>query len=250
MVSKNRPSKIQRQQRGCGSMSQFQYSFFQTLREKIFFLLWNSDPHILLHFLDGTLENLAVQSKTKMQKLFLDIETGINFRLGSILKKLTQSHNRQKQVRRFYLNQNDCKNKNYASTELLQIQKNQLNDLRQHMGRHCKVLFEFDFNSAKYDLSLIKSYLLPILVNEQDIESTVNKKTNQFISFKIVDFQLLDKMNFLGGTTRLYSFLKAFKTSKTEKFFPNKWCDNPDKKLPPFDALYRNIRRCNPLEAE
>ena len=112
----------------------------------------------------------------------------------------------------------------------------------------------FGFNSAKYDLNLIKSYLLPILVNKRDIETTVIKKTNQFISFKFGDSQLLEIMNFLGGATSLDSFLKAYKISETKEFLPYERFDHPDKiqntDLPPNDAFYSKIRGCNPLEAE
>ena len=54
-------------------------------------------------------------------------------------------------------------------------------DLQESLERYCNVLSVFGFNSAKYDLNLIKSYLLPILINERDVEPTVIKKTNQFI---------------------------------------------------------------------
>ena len=112
----------------------------------------------------------------------------------------------------------------------------------------------FGFNSAKYDLNLIKFYLLHILVNERDIEPTVIKKAKQFISFKFGDIQLLDIMNFLGGATSLDSFLKAYKTSETKGFFPYEWFDHPDKmqniELPPYDAFYSKFRSCNRLEAE
>ena len=50
---------------------------------------------------------------------------------------------------------------------------NHLFELQEHFERHCKVLPAFGFNSAKYDLNLVKSYLLPNLVNERDIEPTV-----------------------------------------------------------------------------
>ena len=78
----------------------------------------------------------------------------------------------------------------------------------------------FHFNSAKYDLKLIKSYSLPILVNEREIEPTVIKKGNQLISFKFGDIQSLDKLIFLGGATSLDFFLKAYRTSENKKFFP------------------------------
>ena len=148
----------------------------------------------------------------------------------------------------------DCDNKTCASTQFLQIQKNQLIHLQEFPERYCKVLPVFRFNRAKYDLNLIKSYLLPILINERDIEPTGIKKTNQFISFKFGDVQLLNKMNFLGGATSLDSFLKAYKTSKTKGFFPYEWFDHPDKmrntELPPSYAFYSKLRSCNPLEAE
>ena len=112
----------------------------------------------------------------------------------------------------------------------------------------------FGSNSAKYDLNLIKSYLLPILVNERDIEPTVIKKTNQFISFKNGDNQFLYITNFLGGATSLDSFLKGYKTSETKWFFPYEWFDHSDKmqntQITPYDAFYSKLRSCNPLEAE
>ena len=114
---------------------------------------------------------------------------------------------------------------------------NQLIHLQEHFERYCNVLPVFGFNSANYDINLIKSYLLPILVNERDIEPTVIKKANQFFSFKFGDIHLLDIKNFLGGATSLDSFLKAYRTKETKSFFPFEWFDCPEKmnnkELPP-----------------
>ena len=55
------------------------------------------------------------------------------------------------------------------STQFLQMQKNQIFDLQDHFKRYFNVLPVFGFNSANYDLNLIKSGLLPNLVNERDI---------------------------------------------------------------------------------
>ena len=178
------------------------------VKEPIF--LCNSNPHHLVTSFTGHLENLALQSKAIMENLFFDIGTTINIKLDSILEKLTQRHNRREQA-----DLDDCGNETCTSTQFLKIQKKHLFDLQEHLERYCDVLPIFGFNSAKYDLKLIKSYLLSILVNERNIEPTVIKKTNQFISFKFGDIQLLDIMNFLGGATSLDSFLKAYKTSET-----------------------------------
>ena len=199
-------------------MYQFQCLFLQTF--------WQSQSSFaslilitMLYPLLDPLENLASQSKAKMKNLFPDIETTIKTELGSILEKLTQRHIRREHAR-FDMSQDDCDNEISASTQFLQIQKNQLIDLQESLERYCNVSPVFGFNSAKYHLNLIKSYLLPILVNERDIEPTVIKKGKQFLSFKFGYFQLLDFLNFFGGATSLNSFLKAYKTSETKGFFP------------------------------
>ena len=84
--------------------------------------LYNSDPHHLVSSFIGTLEDLASQSKSQMKHLFLDTETTIKIRLGSILEKLTHCHNRREQA-----DLNDCDNENCASTQFLQIQKKSYN---------------------------------------------------------------------------------------------------------------------------
>ena len=124
-------------------------------------------------------------------------------------------------------------------------------ELQEHLERYCNVLTVFGFNSAKYDVNLIKSFLLPILIIERNVEPTVIKKTNPFVSFKFGDVQLLDIMNFLGGATSLDSFLKAYKTAETKGFFPYEWFDCPQKmnnsELPPYDAFFSKLRNMNPL---
>ena len=136
---------------------------------------------------------------------------------------------------------------------LTDTKKNQLFDVQKSLERSCNVL-PVSGNNAKYDLNLIKSFLLAIFLNERDIEPTVIKKANQFISFKIDDIQLLDIMNFLGGATSLDSFLKAYKTSETKGFFSYECFNHPDKlqnpELPPYDAFYSKLRSCNPLQIE
>ena len=111
------------------------------------------------------------------------------------MEKLTQRHNRRESTR-FDMNEDDCDNEICASTHFLQIQKKSIN-------------WSSRISGTLYDFNLIKSYLLPILVNERDIEPTVIKKANQFNSIKFGDNQLIEIMNFLGGATSLDSFLKA-----------------------------------------
>ena len=89
------------------------------------------------------------------------------------------------------------------STQFLQMQKNQLSDLQQHFER-INTLTVFGFSNGKI---LIKSYLLPYLIHERDIQPTVIKKANNFVSFKFGDVQFIDIINFLGEATSLDSIL-------------------------------------------
>ena len=91
------------------------------MEEPIF--LCNSDPHQLVASFIGALENIASQSEAKMKNLFHDIETTVKNKLGSILEKLTQRHNRREQA-----DLDDCDNEVCTSTQFLQIQEHQLID--------------------------------------------------------------------------------------------------------------------------
>ena len=125
-----------------------------------------------------------------MKLNFIEVETAIKIKLCAILEQLNRRHNQVERVSDFVdacvVEEEEEKD---SSTHFLQTQKNQLIDLQEHFERYCNVLPVFGFNSAKYDINLIKSYLLPILVNERDIEPTVIKKANQFVSFKFRDIQ-------------------------------------------------------------
>ena len=100
------------------------------------------------------------------------------------------------------------------------MQKNQLIELLEHLERYCNVLPVFGFNSAKYDINLIKSCLLPILINERNMETTVIEKANQIVYFKFGDVQLLDFMNFSVEQQVLTRSIELTKHQKLKVSFP------------------------------
>ena len=141
------------------------------------------------------------------------------------------------------------------STQFLGIQKNQLIDLKQHLESYVYFFFTvFGFYSGRFGLNLIKSYSIPYFIYKKEQETSVIKKANFFISFKVGDVQFLDIMEILGGTTTLDSFLKDYKGSETKGLFPYEWFDNPDKlyfpELPPYEAIFSKLRKNNPLDKD
>ena len=199
---------------------------------------------------------MATQSKAQIKLRFSEVETAIKIKLSIILQQLNQRHSQRERVIDYDNDEyfNDTAEKKELSTQFLQMQKNHLIDLKEHFERYCNTLPVFGFNSAEYDINLIKSYLLPILVNERQSEPAVIKKANQFVPFKFGDVQLLDIMNFLGGATSLDTFLKGYKTEETEGFFPYELFDNPEKlnnkQLPPYNSFFSKLRNIKPLEKD
>ena len=114
------------------------------------FSLYNSNPHHLSTSSISAFENLVLQSQTIMKKLFFDINTTKKIKLGSILEKLFQCHNREEQP-----DLDDCDNETCIFTQFLRIQKKQLVDLQDNLEQYCNDIPVFGFNSAKYDFNLI-----------------------------------------------------------------------------------------------
>ena len=93
---------------------------------------------------------------------------------------------------------NDTAEEKELSTQILQMQKNQLIDLKEHFQRYCTTLSVFGFNSAKYDINLVKSYLFPLLVNERQIEPRVFWKAYQFVSSLVMCSYLIFWTSLVG----------------------------------------------------
>ena len=127
----------------------------------------------------NAVEGLATKSKAQMKLKFLEVETAIESKLTGTLESLNEHRYRNQRVFKFedHCLEDDNEEKD-ASTKFLQMQKNQLIELQEHLERYCNVSPVFGFNSAKYDINLIKSNLLPILINERNMERTVIKRAN------------------------------------------------------------------------
>ena len=156
-------------------------------------LLCNKDPKKLIVSFVEALEELARRSKAKMLQKISSIANVIKTRVNSIFEKLNGRKDESTPMFEFqYIEEQEID----MSTQFVQIQKNQLLELQQHFVRYVNTLPVFGFNSGKYDLNLIKSYLLPYLIHERDIQPKVIKKANNFVSFKFGDVQFLTRATF------------------------------------------------------
>ena len=206
--------------KGIGKLVPISVSISSNLKPEPIFC--TSDPRHLVSSFISALEGLATQSKAEMKLRFIEVETAIKIKLSSILEQLNQRHSQRDRVTDHDNDEyfNDTAEEKELSIQFLQMQKNQIFDLQEHLQRYCNTLPVFGLNSAKYDINLIKSYLLPILVNQRQIEPAVIKKANQFVFLRFGDVQLLDIINFLVELLVLTHSSKLTKQKKLKTFSP------------------------------
>ena len=132
-------------------------SISSNLKAKPIFLS-NSNPRNLVKSLIDAVESLATQSKAQLKLNFLEVDTAIKSKLTRTLEALNERRCRNQRV--FELEDHcfeyDNEEKD-ALTQFLQMQKNQLIELQEHLERYYNVLPVFGYNRAKYDNNLIKS---------------------------------------------------------------------------------------------
>ena len=175
--------------------------------------LCGNDPNRLIISFVAQLETLAAKNKADLRPKFLAVEAEIKSRLSDVSSRLQiiPKLNQKSVVKHkivMYLN------------TLYESSKSSSLSSSGHFNNYVDTLPVFGFNSEKYELNLIKAYLIPHLLNDRAIQPTVIKKANQFTSFKFGDIQFLDILNFLGGAASLDPFLKAYQSEETKGFFP------------------------------
>ena len=120
---------------------------------------------------------------------------------------------------------------------------------------YCKELAVFGFNSAGYDIKLIKKYLFKELCEhgEQPANFTV-KKAGKYPFIKTEHLKFMDILQFLAPGYNLKSFFKAFGVSEQKGFFPYDYFTSSEQlnetTLPLYDTFYSTIKGCNVLEEE
>ena len=119
---------------------------------------------------------------------------------------------------------------------------------------YCKELAVFGFNSAGYDIKLIKKYLFKELCEHGQQPSFTVKKSGKYPCIKTEYFKFMDILQFLAPGYNLKSFFKAFGVSEQKGFFPYDYFTHADQldetTLPPYETFYSAIKGCKVLEEE
>ena len=131
---------------------------------------------------------------------------------------------------------------------------NRLKNLGDQLDKYCSEIPILGFNSAKYDLNLIHTKLAAMLDICDNDKGFVVKRNNAYISISNGNFKFLDITQYLPPGTSYAKFLKTFKVNENKGYFFYEWLDSEEKleytHLPPIEAFYSSLKRCNILELE
>ena len=107
------------------------------------------------------------------------------------------------------------------------------------------------FNSASYDLQLIKKTLIPVLLKKIDF---LIKKANTYLCLKTDKLRFLDIRNFLAPGFSFKKSLEAYGCESGKFFFPYEFVNSVEKlyypRVPPHQAFYSKLIQSNVSQAE
>ena len=143
-----------------GKHVQVSVSISSNLLAMPIFLGSSNQLDLVESFID-TVEGLSAQSKAQMKLKFLEVETANKSKVTRTLESLNERCCRNQQVSEFgdqcFEDDNE---ERAASAQFLQMQKNQLIELQEHLERYCNKVPVFGFNSAKRRHQLDKLFFV------------------------------------------------------------------------------------------
>ena len=129
-----------------------------------------------------------------------------------------------------------------------------LEKLYKSFEAYCKELVVFGFNSAWYDIKLIKKFLFKEICEHGQQPTLTVKKSGKYSCIKTEHLKFLDVLQFLAPGYNLKYFFKAFGVTEQKGFFPYDYFTSADQldetTLPPYETFCSTVKNCNVLEEE
>ena len=129
-----------------------------------------------------------------------------------------------------------------------------LKRLLKKLTTYCKRLPVLGFNSAKYDLNLIKAGFIKHLNLQKKNGDYVIKRANSYLCIASEQFKFLDVTSYLAAGASYSKFLKAYCVQEEKGFFPYEWFDCEEKlnypTLPNYEDFYSSLKNHNVLDPD
>ena len=128
-------------------------------------------------------------------------------------------------------------------------EKNVYKKFKEELDAYCRKTIVLGFNSAKYDMNLVKAHLAKQLDMHGPGETFNVKRNNSYACLANDTFKMLDVTSYMSPGISYDKFLKAFDVAKNKGFFPYEWFHGVDKlnhpTLPSHEDFYSSLTDCN-----
>ncbi len=129
-----------------------------------------------------------------------------------------------------------------------QEQKHPLDVLKHKYEAWMAEIPTIGFNSQRYDLNLVKPYLLKSLKARGEIKFVV-KRSNALACIQTDKLRFLDICNYLAPGYSYAKYLRAYDCTESKGFFCYEWMDDLKKldypQLPEHQAFYSSLKKTN-----
>ena len=104
----------------------------------------------------------------------------------------------------------------------------------------------------RYDLKLMREYIVPALVEMDPPNFIVKKGTGYNYCISTANFKFLDLCYYLSPGVSLDGFLKAYGTTLSKSYFPFEYFSSlnvlEETEFPSYEAFYSSLKQRNTLE--
>ena len=199
----------------------------------------NTDPDQLINQMMSYISEISLYNKELMSEKYDEVYVQLN--------ELISRYSGNSSLTEFSKSNHDKKIESHFFKSLTNIKK--------ELDRYISQIPVIGFNSGKYDLNLIKKYIMSYIVEnytEQDIHTI--KKENSYLSISTPDIKFIDISNYLASGCSYSQFLKAYGCDEPKGIFPYEWFDSFEKlnypQLPQPEDFYSKIKKDNPIKNE
>jgi hypothetical protein len=128
-------------------------------------------------------------------------------------------------------------------------EKNVFKKLKEELDAPCRQTIVLGFNSAKYDMNLVKAHLAKQLDMHGPGKTFTVKRNNSYDCLANDTFKMLGFASYMSPGVSYDKFLKAFDVAESKGLFPYEWFDGVDKlnhpTLPSHEDFYSSLKDCN-----
>ena len=190
----------------------------------------NSDEKAVVRCM---IEHLRTVS-SKARELLLPQYTDIFTQIGSKLREVDQLPRKRK------LSQSASDSKD-TSTHPLKI-------LNERLDKWLSELPVLGFNSARYDLRMIHSVFIPVLIHDMKLKiDSVVVADGRMMALGVGGLKFLDVLNYLAPGFNYSKFLKCYNVEESKGIFCYSYMTSLDKlketELPPREAFFSSLTR-------